>query len=384
MKKLYFHFLFLTCFLFVFLVDLAGEKSFPSIYKVICLKKVQGCPCYKNKSSKKEGYRLYHAQGIILEKRKLDKKARRYPIKTRKGKACWFAKKSLEKASYSKILHSPYQKIKHNLISLSKLIEHKEKKISKPKAIGRYWPTYYHLALEDFHPGAKVPVYDINHKVLTHASKNFLTQVKWQGSGISKTGLRLNLVKKKPMRFRTYPKNFWGWGAGYDFAVYPYRTVAVNFRGLCQKLLAKRKCKKKDVIGALLYIPRIAQAKIPMPNQKNTKIIHDGYFCANDTGSPYYIRADRMDIFVGTHRGGNPYLPKARQKNLFIQKGIENLVPSDWRLWKSKEKRIWCPLSKLPKNIYKPKSKDCTHDYHVVARKNLFLFMPSTKKILLC
>ncbi len=190
----------------------------------------------------------------------------------------------------------------------------------------------------------------------------------------------------------------WGWGAGRGYKVFPYRTIAMHLPALCKALGLDKKnrnsCKHKQAIGTLIYIRTIAEKNIPILGSKQTILknktqtqIHDGYFCANDTGSPYYIRPDRIDIFVGTHRGGNPYLPPDRQHNALIAGGIKNIVPSDWRLWQKKNQRIWCPQNKIPKDPKYPKPSDCTHDYHVVAahkRLELYAFIDNDGKPIKC
>ena len=91
---------------------------------------------------------------------------------------------------------------------------------------------YHHLALEDFHPGPKVRVLTPRGRVLGRASRNFLKKVRWQGSGIASSGLRLHYSGARGrLRFTSYSKRIWGHGTGYGYRVHPYRTIAVNFRG---------------------------------------------------------------------------------------------------------------------------------------------------------
>ena len=237
-------------------------------------------------------------------------------------------------------------------------------------AMGRFWPTYYHLALEDFYPGPETDIINGRGQKLGRASSEFLKQTMWQGSGIGKTGLRLHYTGR-PGRFNLYPRGMWGHGAGHGYRVYPYRTIAVNFKGFCKKMGGRIKvCNKRNVIGQMVYIPAIARAKVVIPGTGGQ--VHDGYFCATDTGSPYYIRADRIDMFVGVHGGGNPFLPPARRKNYLYDAGFKSLLPSDWRLWRDEKTRVWCPVSRLPRNPFRPGLKDCIHDYHAVAPEKSF------------
>ncbi|MCB1303820.1 MAG: hypothetical protein KDK37_06065, partial [Leptospiraceae bacterium] len=225
---------------------------------------------------------------------------------------------------------------------------------SRKTNIRKVWPTFYHLAMEDFHPGKKVPVLDVAGKIIGHASNEFLQQVRWEGSGVALDGTKYH-YSGRPGRYEKYNLR-WGFGAGYNYQVFAYRTIAVNFAGLCRHLPQIRGCNKARLIGLLVYIPEIADRKIRMPGGE----VHDGYFCITDTGSPYYIREDRIDMFVGTHGGGNPYLPAQRQGNAFIEGGIKNLVPSDWQVWTEDNKRVWCDLSLA-------EAGKCTIDYRNTA-----------------
>ena len=344
-----------------------SKSKFPEIYKVSCLRQRQGCPCYASPEKKKIKSWLFHAEAA----RSTGKRQGSLIELSLENRQCWYPLKTLEQMKYNKVLRSRFQELDHSPLPLEKLLP----KIVKPKArkkvrLGFFWPTYYHLALEDFHSdGPQRAIRARGQSILGYASKSFLEQVRWQGSGISKSGLRLHIIsnsRSNSLRFESYPNSIWGWGAGSGRQVFPYRTIALHFPGLCKALKIKgQHCRKSTVIGTLLHIKEVAEANIPIPGPRESK--HDGYFCANDTGSPYYIRKDRIDIFVGTHGGGNPYLPLARQGNALRKGGIENLVPSDWRIWQSSTERLWCPEHKIPAKPHQPRKGDCTHDYHVVA-----------------
>ena len=62
------------------------------------------------------------------------------------------------------------------------------------------------------------------------------------------------------------------------------------------------------------------------------------------------------------HGGGNPYLPEKRQRNHLIDGGIANLVPSDWKIWTTDTKRVWCDVEAAMRG-------DCTHDYRNTAKE---------------
>ena len=364
-------------------------EKYPRIYKVSCIQNRKGCPCplSPSRQSRSSSYFLHHAQSVVFTGHKTGHKEKSlYQIQVGGDpqKTCWYSKDRLIRMNYAKVLHSRFQKLSHIPIPLSQMIGKVNLDHKKRIRLGYFWPTYYHLALEDFHPGHPVPVLNTAGKILTKASIDFQKKVRWQGSGISKRGIRLSYVfSNNPLRFRTYLSSIWGFAAARGYQIYPYRTIAVNFSGLCAAFRRGKGCTKAQVAGALVYIQDLDKRRIKMPGGKN----HDGFFCASDTGSPYYIRHDRIDIFVGTHRGGNPYLPPARRPNHLIRGGLENLVPSDWRLWKSENKRVWCPRDKIPVNPKRPKKGDCTHDYHVAASHKslrLYGFLETNGGILKC
>lgn len=343
----------------------ARENEFPNIYKVMCINSAGGCACLERPGGA-EAMKLFHLEAVegpgpVQSGMRLIKHKRR---------ECWYPAAKLERSEYSKILSSPRQKKDHAPLALDRFVSGFQRgdgvdklRSMRTKALGYFWATYYHLALEDFHPGPPVPIRDPSGRVLGRASQKFLEQVTWEGSGISSSGQRLHYSGRKN-RFNLYPADMWGHGAGYGYRVFPYRTIAVNFPGLCKRLKpGMRGCRKKDVIGTMVYIPEVAERKIKMADGS----IHDGYFCTTDTGSPNYIKEDRIDIFVGVHGGGNPYLPPGRRWNLLIAGGIENLVPSDWRLWTAKRKRVWCPMNRVPRVPGRPAPGDCVLDYHTTA-----------------
>ncbi len=343
----------------------AGPDEFPDIYKVMCVNAPDGCPCF-SKPGGPEQTRVYHNEavtglgGVVDGWQKIE----------RAGAACFFQAAALERSAYSRVLTAPRQREDHAPLPLAKLVDgfaagDGTEKLAgySVRELGKFWATYYHLALEEFHPGPPVAVLSPEGRVLGQASQEFLDQVTWEGSGISKAGLRLHYSGRKN-RFNLYPADLWGWGAGLGYRVLPYRTIAVNFSGFCRRLMGTgRGCGKNDILGMLVRIREVAGRKIKMSNGER----HDGYFCATDTGSPNYIKEDRIDIFVGVHGGGNPYLPPGRRGNDLIRGGIVNVVPSDWRLWSSKKDRVWCALDRLPADPARPRPGDCSHDYHTVA-----------------
>ncbi len=336
-----------------------SETSLPIYAKVLCLNSPEGCECIL--SGQIRVAKIFHGQAVVLED--TDPSAEQWKVRSSNG-SCLYPKKNLKALGYqhgfrpmeSKKDHSP--RPLHMLLASEDLqrIENAES-----RSLGEFYPTYYHLALEEAFPGTEVSAFSPGGKEIGRASSPFLEQVRWEGSGIAKDGKKYHFAGEG--RYELYDLE-WGWGAGYGYQVFPYRTLAVGFKDLCEKLGSKISgCNKSKVIGALAFLRRIRDKKIRMQDGKT----HDGFFCLNDTGSPLYIRDDRMDIFVGVHGGGSPYQPPELSRNLFIDAGILPLVPSDWKLYSSEKERFWCPKDKLPRNPHSPQEGECKLDYHAVA-----------------
>lgn len=335
----------------------------PDMRKVVCLNSEQGCPCKTDNGE----FRIFHAEaarvtgpsvGGLLE------------IVVR-GKSCRYPASALVVMPYAPVLTSPWQKADHSPMAVDRLtgISRTDLDQAERFSLGRFWPTFYHLALEEFYPGQDVPILSADGRVLGRASDQFLQQVTWEGSGISRTGLRLAYAG--PGRYSTYKSDVWGYGAGGRTQILPYRTIAVNFPGLCKRLSPKAPCTAQTIPGIMLFVPELAKKKIRMQDGS----FHDGYLCATDTGSPYYIREDRIDMFVGSHGGGNPFLPMERQLNDYIRGGLEAILPSDFRVWTGVNERVWCSPELIPKDPFHPAAGECKIDYHVVAaHKSLEMF----------
>lgn len=346
------------------------------IAKPVCLMQLNGCNCYSQPNHQSKIItKIFHNEALIqagTEQNQFLPVARYtgYAVK-KTDTVCYYPLSQLRfqppvteaVASTEKLNHSPMP-IATLFRGLSSSADAQTLKTYSRQSLDRFWLTYYHLALEDHHPGPKLPVISPTGKVIGHASQEFLNQVRWQGSGIGQDGKRYHFSGING-RYHLYSED-WGMGAGRGYEVYPYRTIAVNFAGFCSRLYSNnstkyQECKRGDVLGIAVFIPEVADRHIKMQDGK----IHDGWFCATDTGSPNYIKEDRIDIFVGAHGGGNPYLPYNRQTNYLIEGGIQNSVQWDWRLWKTESQRIWCDFTKVPKTGETPdESRHCLHDYH--------------------
>ncbi|MBU42054.1 MAG: hypothetical protein CMN76_02450 [Spirochaetaceae bacterium] len=348
----------------------ADSPVFPEIYKGRCLNNAGGCPCYSEPDASASIRRTYpHAQSLRKAGAEKEKDGKVYvpvvrnAVIAQPGDVCYVEKDHLISMKYSPVLESKLQQLDHTPLTLDQLVDLPGKVDSlsgegfQHIQVRKVWPTYYHLAMEEFHPGQKVPVRNPAGKTIGYASQDFQEQVRWEGSGVALDGKKYHYAGR-PGQYNNYNLR-WGHGAGYNYQVFPYRTIAVSFPGLCKSLRSRIKnCAKRTLIGLMVYIPEVAEKNIQMPGGKT----HDGYFCITDTGSPYYIREDRIDMFVGTHGGGNPYLPEKRQRNHLIDGGIANLVPSDWKIWTTDTKRVWCDVEAAMRG-------DCTHDYRNTAKE---------------
>ena len=362
-------------------------SAFPEIFKGRCLNDRNGCACTEEASPKSTEIRRYpHAESLRKVGPEVSHEGKSYSPVVRNavisdpGPTCYVPTDSLIPMKYSQVLESKLQQLNHTPLTLDLLVNldgkvdaNRLRKDFKHIEVRKVWPTFYHLAMEEFHPGPRVSVRSPSGKTIGYASKDFLEQVRWEGSGVALDGKKYHYAGK-PGQYNTYDLR-WGHGAGYNYQVFPYRTIAVNFSGLCRSLRSRIPgCAKRTLIGLMVFIPEVAEKKIKMPGGG----VHDGYFCITDTGSPYYIREDRIDMFVGTHGGGNPYLPKKRQSNSLIQGGIKNLVPSDWKIWTTDTKRVWC-------DIRKAEAGECVHDYRNTAPDKALtlqaLFTPEGKPL---
>ncbi len=358
----------------------SDQELVPRIFSVVCYNRIEGCPCFRpDESGQKRAkgeplLRLPHALAVYNP---VPAGSHLYRI-TRPEGSCLFPARRLRPRPYTPRLRASVQNRSHALLPLERMVRPGQPEDAWPKegkslrkwldslpaiSLGRFWPTYYHMAMEEFHPGKPVRILSRTGESLGEASLPFLRQVTWEGSGLFRDGRHIRHADVVG-RYEFFQDASWSWGVDRLYQLYPYRSVAVNFPGLCEKLgEAIPHCTREAAIGLLLRIPRIANAKVSMEGGA----VHDGYFCAVDTGSPHYIRADRMDLFVGVRGGGNPYLPPARRPNRLIEAGFPPLVPWDWKLWKGERKRVWCDRKRLPRDPHHPAPGECTLDYHTTA-----------------
>jgi len=216
--------------------------------------------------------------------------------------------------------------------------------------VGRLFPTFYHIAMESLYPPGpgekRVSLRDGEGHRIARVSPGFRRALLIQGTAALADGRVLNVGKKtkKGRRFVVLPAGSYGLGIS-GFHLHPFRSAAVDFDYLCRQLKSARGChasnypqrdksvsrrNRKALVGMLLYLPRLAGVEIA------PGMIHDGFVCAVDVGGG--IKNDRIDLYVGTGNGGNPYYPDCRRLNPLLRAGIETLIPSDWHHFVSGDK----------------------------------------------
>jgi hypothetical protein len=226
---------------------------------------------------------------------------------------------------------------------LSSLVEGPLPEAASGTPVGPLFPTFYQVAFEVLYPRkadeATVALKDRKGRIIEDVSPQFRKALLIQGTGALADGRVVNVAGsgRHGRRFVVLPRGSYGLGiAGYN--LYPYRSAAVDFDWLCDKLSGAVGCKpgnlekrdrgvtsanRKALVGMLLYLPRLDGARMA------DGTVHDGRVCAVDVGGG--IRNDRIDLFVGTDGAGNPYYPSCRRDNPWISSGVQSLIPSDWR-----------------------------------------------------
>jgi hypothetical protein len=249
------------------------------------------------------------------------------------GATCWVDRDATSRFHERTVLCPKGDRAPQRFVPLGELVDG-DPTVAPRKAAGTRWPTFYMIAREELYPmrtdETAVAIRDRRGKVLARTSPGFRRAAMYQGTARLADGRLINVdkvTKKWGRTFRVYPKGVMGAGIR-GYRVYPYRSVALDFRDLCDAL----KCEDRDaLVGSLLFVPRLKD--IPLPDGS----VHDGYVCAVDVGGG--IKGPRMDLFIGWEGGGNPYYPSCRNSNALLRAGIETLVPWDWHEWAWSDKR---------------------------------------------
>lgn len=272
---------------------------------------------------------------------------------------CWVRSKRVDPV-HTRPVYCPANELEQPLFPLEFLVDRQLAAEATALSMGPFYPTFYQIAREVLYPPATedenpVALRDKKGKVIARVSKAFRRALLIQGTAALKDGPIINVGRtiKGEKRFVVLPDGSYGLGVS-GFSIYPYRSVAVDFDLLCERLTAQgagggcttgnvlprgkrnrgvSRANKKLLVGTLFKVPAFEGAEIS-PGE-----IHDGFVCAVDVGGG--IKVDRMDVFVGTAGGGNPYYPSCRKDNLLTLHGVESLIPCDWRHFRQNDKGVW-------------------------------------------
>lgn len=240
------------------------------------------------------------------------------------------------------------------LLPISRVIPSEAPDPQVGRSVGNLYPTFYQIAREILYPGDgkadnQRVLRDNDGKRIASVSKEFRKALMRQGTGQLADGRVLNVGKKlkSGRRFIVLPQESYGLGTS-GYHLYPYRSAAVDFDFLCDRLQDDKLCHRGNTVardrgharqnrrrlaGMLLFLPKLKGIKLEDGS------LHDGYVCAVDVGGG--IKLDRIDLFVGGEAAGNPYYPPCRSSNSLIRGGVESLVPSDWHTFEQDEKGVW-------------------------------------------
>ncbi|MEY4065500.1 MAG: hypothetical protein RIR26_1708 [Pseudomonadota bacterium] len=313
-----------------------ASEFFSGKYKINCTNSPEGCACVSAPKSAESVATVFHAQPMegVMNADGTRNGSAWVELKTGE-KTCFYPAQSLRPIYWeSDFCPDSANEAKVPMRDESELLATGQSG-GERIPLGNLFPTFYNIADEAFHPGAKtIPLYETGTgKLIAKVSESFRDDLDMEGTGKLNDGRVLNVA--------TLVNGIWDYKilAGDAFGVgilghnlHPYRSVAVDFVHLCKQANLSF-CDqpeseiKKQLIGALLYMPRLRG--VPLPNGKT----HDGFVCAQDVGGA--IDLDRVDIFVGPLGGGNPYLKECRQSNPYNRAGVAGLVPFDWRTYVS-------------------------------------------------
>ena len=313
-----------------------ANKFFSGRYKVNCPNSPEGCACAKSPESTEGVALLLHAQPVqgVSGQDAHRNGSSWVELKADKG-TCFYPTQKLRSIYWeTDICPDPAAEARVPLRSLNEMLA-KGSADGEQVALGSLYPTFYNIADEEFHSGAKTEeLYEaVSGKLIARVSKSFREDLDMEGTGTLLDGRVLNVANYSGgiWDYKILPQGAYGIGI-LEHNLHPYRSVAVDFVHLCQQAgldfceLSELEIKKR-LVGALLYMPKLRG--ISLPNGKT----HDGFMCAQDVGGA--IERDRVDIFVGPLGGGNPYLNDCRQRNPFIAGGVQCIVPTDWRSYQS-------------------------------------------------
>ena len=327
-------------FVFVLGICLLNSESgfasafFSGKYKINCADSPNGCGCVAEPNSTQTLAKFFHAEPVIglLSSDQTKGKSPWTEIKSDKGN-CFYPTNQLRSIYWeTDLCPQSENEEKVPLRNLDDMLAQGSVQ-SEQKPLGSLFPTFYNIADESFHPGPKTsPLYETRTgRLIAKVSESFHDDLDMEGTGVLNDGRVLNVGTRTNgvWDYVVLPSGAFGIGI-LNHKLHPYRSVAVDFRHLCQQANLDF-CEQSDLeirrrlIGALIYIPRLKGISLPNGQQ------HDGYVCAQDIGGA--IKGDRIDLFVGPLGGGNPYLKECRFFNPYNRAGVYGLVPYDWRTY---------------------------------------------------
>lgn len=326
---------------FLPIYEFSSAEVFSGQYKAECRGDDSGCPCFEEQDEQSQIVkRLFHLQPFEGTSGNDETKASpganltsMVELKLEGGDRCFYPTKKLRPIYWANT-NCPDEDSFADLPfpDISSVLK-KGSQNGQKLASFKTFPTFYYVADEAFYKDTKTEnLYEgKTGKLLATVNADYRIDLDIQGTGRLNDGRVLNVwqYKNSIWDYVVLPKGSFGLGIR-DHYLYPFRTVAIDFSYLCKKsnlagCTGNREQDKRNFVGSLLHIAQLEGT--PLPNGK----IHDGYVCAHDVGGA--IKQDRIDLFVGTMGGGNPYLPKCRSENAYTKHGIESLVPYDWRLF---------------------------------------------------
>jgi hypothetical protein len=327
--------------MFVFALALlpvsAQAEVFGKMYKVICPNSPEGCACHNTASENAPAvarFTMYQGVPSATETDEIkDGNNAFIELQTKAGR-CFMPRDNLRAVYWPSDICPNTNDFKKLPFAPIKSILRSGTAANGKIAGGKLFPTFYNVAEEATHPGEKTEVLYASNSdtVLAKVSKNFRDALDLEGTGLLNDGRVLNVGERTSgfWKYVTLPKGSYGLGI-HGHYLFPYRVAAVDFPYLC-KLLKRDDCAdvaaiRKKLVGTLLFFPKFVG--LTLPNGQK----HDGYICAHDIGGA--IKNDRIDLFVGTMGGGNPFYAPCQQPNAYNEQGINSLVSSDWKSWKT-------------------------------------------------
>ncbi len=311
-----------------------ASSFFSGKYKINCANSSSGCSCDTEPSTSQTLVKFFHAEPVTgqLPTDQTKSTALWTEITTEKG-SCYYPTAQLRPIYWeSDLCPQRENEEKVPLRALDEMLAEGSAQ-SERKPLGSLFPTFYNIADESFHPGPKTsPLYETRTgRLIAKVSESFHDDLDMEGTGVLNDGRVLNVGTRSNGLWDYVVLSKGAFGIGIlNHKLHPYRSVAVDFRHLCQQA-GLDFCQLSDLeirrrlIGALIYIPRLKGIALPNGQQ------HDGYVCAQDIGGA--IKGDRIDLFVGPLGGGNPYLKECRYDNPYNRAGVYGLVPYDWRTY---------------------------------------------------